>query len=147
MRLQRGTLTSSATPNLEPLWQHRRVGRAHRSADCDGHSPPYQKSYSRTGKVRWNDTSHSTSLYSWTPARAMRSRSLCGIGATSKTALAPKPHGRVMVTVLLPASLPVVSLTKTLNEATSPGLSRPVVVLRLSVSDGTVATTVAVAAS
>ncbi len=67
--------------------------------------------------------------------------------ASTAGALFQKPHGRMIVTVLLPASLPVVSLTKTLNEATSPGLSRPVVVLRLSVSDGTVATTVAVAAS
>ena len=65
----------------------------------------------------------------------------------SQPADTSKSHGRVIVTVLLPVSLPVVSLTKNLNESTSPGLSSPVVVLRLSVSDGTVATTVVVSAS
>jgi len=56
-------------------------------------------------------------------------------------------HGRVIVTVLLPASLPVVRTTKTLNEATSPGLSRPTVVARLVVPAAKLPTTVAVAAS
>ena len=56
-------------------------------------------------------------------------------------------YGRVIVTVLLPASLPVVSFTKTLNEATSPEFSKPAVVSSVVVPAGMCATTVAVAAS
>ena len=37
-------------------------------------------------------------------------------------------YGRVIVTVLLPASLPVVSRTKTLKDATAPGVVKPAMV-------------------
>lgn len=42
----------------------------------------------------------------------------------------PSNYGRVIVMVLLSASLPVVTITKTLNEATSPLLARPAAVLK-----------------
>ncbi len=56
-------------------------------------------------------------------------------------------HGRVIVTVLLPASLPVVRTTKTLNEATSVGALRPSVVENVVVPGEMLPMTVAVAAS
>ena len=63
------------------------------------------------------------------------------------TTFRPGGYVRVTVTVLLPASLPVVRTTKSLYEATSPRFSRPTVVTRLIVPSGKLPTTVAVAAS
>ena len=57
------------------------------------------------------------------------------------------PYGRVIVTVLLPASLPVVRTTKTLNEATSVGALRPSVVENVVVPGEMLPMTVAMAAS
>ena len=136
---RRGVLPSSLTLTLRVSV---RIGREqYRRAADETYRSGSRETSERVARFRTltssaTGDSHRPLAYKMTARRSASMTSTAG-------ALLQKPHGRVIVTVLLPASLPVLSLTKTLNEATSPGLSRPVVVLRLSVSAGTVATTVA----